>query len=238
MSLLQIEGIDVFYRDAQALCQVSLEVEEGEIVSLVGANGTGKSTLLRTISGLLHPTTKSGSILFAGQIIQGMPPHRIVETGLIQVPEARRLFPFMTVQENLELGSYNRRARSQAKEAMERVFQILPLLRERRGQIVRSLSGGEQQMLAIGRGLMARPLLLMLDEPSLGLAPMVVQELFSLMGRIRNEGVTILLVEQDVRRALKIADRGYVLDRGRITMKGRGQELLDDPRIKVAYLGI
>jgi len=237
MPLLQIEGIDVFYRDAQALCQVSLEVEEGEIVSLVGANGTGKTTLLRTISGLLHPTM-SGSIHFSGQNIQGMPPHRIVEMGLVQVPEARRLFPFMTVQENLELGSYNRRARPQAKEAMERVFQILPPLRERRGQIVRSLSGGEQQMLAIGRGLMARPLLLMLDEPSLGLAPIVVQELFSLMGRVRKEGVTVLLVEQDVRRALKIADRGYVLDRGRITMRGRGQELLDDPRIKVAYLGI
>ena len=236
MSLLQVEGIDVFYKDAQALRQVSLRVEEGEIVTLVGGNGVGKSTLLRTISGLLHP--KAGHILFSGSAIEGMPPHRIVEMGLVQVPEARRLFPFMTVQENLELGSYNHQARAKAKETMETVFAILPILRERKKQIVRSLSGGEQQMLAVGRGLMARPRLLMLDEPSLGLAPMVVQELFSLMVRIQVEGVTILLVEQDVRRALKSADRGYAMDRGEITMEGKGQELLEDPRIKVAYLGI
>jgi len=236
LSLLQVEEVDVFYKDAQALRQVSLRVEEGEIVSIVGANGVGKSTLLRTISGLLHP--EAGRILFSGRAIERMPPHRIVEMGLIQVPEARRLFPFMTVQENLELGSYNHQARAKAREMMERVFEILPILRERKRQIVRSLSGGEQQMLAIGRGLMAHPRLLMLDEPSLGLAPMVVQELFALLARIKEEGVTILLVEQDVRRALKSADRGYALDRGQIVMEGKGQELLDDPRIKVAYLGM
>jgi branched-chain amino acid transport system ATP-binding protein len=236
MSLLQVEDLEVFYQDAQALSQVSLEVREGEIVSIVGGNGVGKSTLLKTISGLLQPRT--GRILFSGQPIAGMPPHRIVERGLVQVPEARRLFPLMSVQENLELGSYNHRARTQAKESMEKVFEILSPLRERRGQIVRSLSGGEQQMLAIGRGLMARPRLLMLDEPSLGLAPLVVQELFALLSRIKEEGVTILLVEQDVRRSLKSADRGYVLERGRIVMEGKGEELLNDPRIKVAYLGI
>ena len=236
MSLLQVENVDAFYGDAQALRQVSLRVEEGEVVSIVGANGVGKSTLLRTISGLLHP--KAGRILFSGRAIEQMPPHRIVGMGLVQVPEARRLFPFMTVQENLELGSYNRQARSRAKETRERVYGILPILRERKGQIVRSLSGGEQQMLAIGRGLMACPRLLMLDELSLGLAPMVVQELFGLLLRIKEEGVTILLVEQNVGRALKSADRGYVLARGQMIMEGKGQELLDDPHIKVAYLGV
>jgi branched-chain amino acid transport system ATP-binding protein len=236
MSLLAVEEVDVFYKDAQALSQVSLRVEEGEIVSIVGANGVGKSTLLRTISGLLHP--KAGRILFSGHAIERMPPHQVVEMGLIQVPEARRLFPFMTVQENLELGSYNHRARAGVRGTMEMVFEILPILRERKRQIVQSLSGGEQQMLAIGRGLMARPRLLMLDEPSLGLAPMVVQELFALLLRIKEEGVTILLVEQDVRRALKSADRGYALERGQIIMEGKGFELLDDPAIKVAYLGL
>jgi len=236
MSLLVVEKVDVFYKDAQALRQVSLRVEEGELVSIVGANGVGKSTLLKAISGLLHP--KGGRILFSACAIEGMAPHQIVKMGLIQIPEARRLFPFMTVQENLELGSYNHRARKGAKQMLEMVFEILPLLRERKGQLVRSLSGGEQQMLAIGRGLMARPRLLMLDEPSLGLAPLVVNELFALLARIQAEGVTILLVEQDVRRALKAADRGYVLERGEVMMEGKGQQLLDDPAIKVAYLGM
>jgi len=236
MSLLQIEGIDVFYSDAQALHQVSLRVEEGEIVSVVGANGTGKSTLMRAISGLLHP--RRGRILFQDQGIERLPPHRIVEMGLVQIPEGRRLFSFMTVQENLDLGSYHQGARPCARETMERVFDILPLLRERRGQIAHSLSGGEQQMLAIGRGLMARPRMLMMDEPSLGLAPLMVKELFALLHRIKEEGVTILLVEQDVRRALRSADRGYVLERGHIIMEGKGQSLLEDPKIKVAYLGL
>ena len=234
--MLRVEGLQVFYQDVQALEGVCLRVEEGEIVSIVGSNGVGKSTLLRTISGLLRP--RAGLILFDGLPIQGLPPYRIVERGLIQVPEARRLFPLMTVEENLLLGAYHRRARSGAKGTLERVYGILPLLRERRRQIVRSLSGGEQQMLAIGRGLMAGPRLLMLDEPSLGLAPLVVSELFALLLRIREEGVTILLVEQDVRRSLRAADRGYVMERGRITMEGKAADLLQDPRIKVAYLGL
>jgi len=234
--MLEVDKINVFYGDLQALWDVSFEVHEGEKVVIVGANGAGKTTTLRTISGLLRP--KTGEIRFLGQRIDRLPPHKIVELGIAHVPEGRRIFPRMTVMENLEMGAYIKRAREKFDDTLEWVFSIFPRLKERKDQIAGTMSGGERQMLAIARGLMSRPKLLMLDEPSLGLAPKLVLKVFEVVQRISEEGVTILLVEQNVRHALELADRGYVLETGRITLSGRGEELLENEYVKKAYLGM
>ncbi|BAS26616.1 ABC transporter ATP-binding protein [Limnochorda pilosa] len=234
--MLEVQGIDVFYGQVQALWDVSFRVDEGELVTLVGANGAGKTTTLRALSGLLRPRT--GQIRFQGEPIHTLPGHRVTDLGLAHIPEGRQLFPDMTVEENLLTGSYVSRARSARQQSLEHVYQVFPRLQERRRQLAGSLSGGEQQMLAIGRALMSRPRLLMLDEPSLGLAPILVREVFRIVQEIRDQGVTVLLVEQNVNQALTVADRAYVLENGRITLQGPGQELLGDERVRAAYLGI
>jgi branched-chain amino acid transport system ATP-binding protein len=236
MSFLSVERIEVRYGDALALCDVSLEVQQGEIVSLVGANGAGKTTALKAISGLLKP--RSGQILFCGNRLNDLPAHSIVNLGIVQIPEGRQLFPYMTVLENLELGSYTPEARKRLNDSLEQVFELFPLLKERKSQLAGTLSGGEQQMLAIGRGLMAMPRLLMLDEPSLGLAPMLVKSIFAAIEQISRQGTTILLVEQDVQKSLALARRGYVMENGRITLQGEAKELLSNEHLRRAYLGI
>jgi branched-chain amino acid transport system ATP-binding protein len=236
MSLLEVENIDVFYEDVQAVWGISLHVDEGEIVGIIGANGAGKSTMLNTISGLIQP--RAGSIVFREQNIEHLPAEKIVESGIAQIPEARRLFPFMTVRENLEIGAYNRRAEAVRSQTLKEVFDLFPVLQERRNQLAMTLSGGEQQMLAVGRGLMAKPVLLMLDEPSLGLAPLLVKALFEAVRQINEGGTTVLLVEQDVQHSLELSDRGYVLENGRVVMEGTGEGLLEDPHIRKAYLGV
>ena len=233
--MLDVKNIDVYYGDAQALWDVSFSVNQGEIVTLVGSNGAGKSTTLKAISGLVPPS--SGEIRLEGNRIDRAPAHSIVEMGIAQIPEGRRLWPGLSVQENLELGAYIPAARAVRGETMEWVFQLFPLLRKRRSQIAGTLSGGEQQMLAIGRGLLSRPKLLILDEPSLGLAPLLVDEVFETIQKINSEGMTILLVEQNVNVALAISNRGYVLETGRIVISGSGKELLADDHVKTAYLG-
>lgn len=233
--MLELERVDVFYGDLQALHGVSLTVESGEIVTLVGGNGAGKTTMLRTVSGLLRP--RRGEIRFEGRRLDRLPPDRIVEAGVVQVPEGRKLFPSLTVRENLELGAYTRRSRPARARTLEDVMARFPILRERAAQRAGSLSGGEQQMCVIARALMARPSLLMLDEPSLGLAPMVVQEIFRIIREINARGVTVLLVEQNVRQALATSRRGYVLENGRIVLSGTGQELLESEQTLKAYLG-
>jgi branched-chain amino acid transport system ATP-binding protein len=233
--MLDVKNIDVYYDDAQALWDVSFSVNQGEIVTLVGSNGAGKSTTLKAISGLVPPS--SGEILLEGNRIDRAPAHSIVEMGIAQIPEGRRLWPGLSVQENLELGAYIPAARAVRGETMEWVFQLFPLLRKRRLQLAGTLSGGEQQMLAIGRGLLSRPKLLILDEPSLGLAPLLVDEVFETIQKINGEGMTILLVEQNVNHALAISNRGYVLETGRIVISGSGKELLADEHVKMAYLG-
>lgn len=237
MPLLEVQEIDVFYGDAQALVNVSLTVEQGEIVTLLGANGAGKSTTLRTVSGLLRP--RRGSIMFGGQRIDQVPAHRLVELGIAHVPEGRRIFPSMSVMENLYVGAYNPSAWSERNLRLQQVIDLFPILAERQRQLAGTLSGGEQQMLAIGRALMARSHLLMLDEPSLGLAPRLVTQIFEIIGEIRQQqGVTILLVEQNAHMALQIADRGYVLETGRVVLNGTGKELLANQRVRQAYLGL
>jgi branched-chain amino acid transport system ATP-binding protein len=234
--MLVVDGINVFYGDLQALWNVSFKAEKGSITVIVGPNGAGKTTTLKTISGLLRP--RSGSISFLGERIDNAPPHRIAELGISHIPEGRRLFPNMTVLENLMTGAYTRKAWEKRNETLEWIFQLFPILKERRNQLAKTLSGGEQQMLAIGRGLMSRPKLLMLDEPSLGLAPKLVLFTFNIVKQIHEEGVTILLVEQNVRQALELADKAYVLETGRIILEGEGKELLESEYIKKAYLGI
>jgi branched-chain amino acid transport system ATP-binding protein len=234
--MLSVEGLNVFYGLAQALWDVSLQVNRGEIVSIIGSNGAGKSTTLKTIAGLLRP--KSGSIKFDGSELSRTPPHKIIEKGIALVPEGRWLFPVMTVQENLELGAYTKEARRHLRDIFEEVFNLFPILKERRKQLAGTLSGGEQQMLAIARALMSRPKLLMLDEPSLGLAPSIVRKVFEVIERINEGGVAILLVEQNVHHALNISDRGYVLENGRIALSGRSDELLENEHVKKAYLGL
>jgi len=236
MSLLDIRNISVSYGDVQVIYDVSLHIEEGEIVSIIGANGAGKSAILKTISGLLAP--RSGEILFAGEAIHRLPPERIVDRGIVQVPEGRHLFSLMTVKENLDVGAYNPHAEKVKNQTMMEVFSLLPRLQDRRNQMAITLSGGEQQMVAIGRGLMAKPKLLMLDEPSLGLAPILIKDIFETIQKISDQGTTVLLVEQDVAHSLKMSDRAYVLEHGRVVMEGTGKDLMENSHVREAYLGI
>jgi len=236
MPLLEVDSLDVFYGAIHALKGLSLSVDEGEIVTLIGANGAGKSTTLKTISGLLRP--RSGTIRFAGQEISRTPADRVVAMGLSQAPEGRRVFQNMTVRENLELGAFTRRDRAGIRNDLEEVLTLFPRLKERLSQQAGTLSGGEQQMLAMGRALMARPRLLLLDEPSLGLAPFLVKEIFRIIGEINRRGTTVLLVEQNAHMALEAAGRGYVLETGEVVLADTGQALLNDPEVQRAYLGM
>jgi branched-chain amino acid transport system ATP-binding protein len=234
--LLRLEGIDAFYGDLQALFSVSVSVPDGKVVALVGANAAGKSTTIRVISGLVTP--RQGRVLFRGEDLSRVPAHRRVELGIVQVPEGRRLFPFMTVTENLLLGAHTPHARAARDTTLPYVHALFPVLHDRRTQLAGSLSGGEQQMCAIGRALMARPKLLMLDEPTLGLAPVLVGRIFETVRTINADGVTVLIVEQNVRQALALADRAAVLESGKLVLEGAGRELLGDERLKRAYLGM
>jgi branched-chain amino acid transport system ATP-binding protein len=234
--VFEVKDIDVFYGDAQALYGLSLLVREGEVVTLVGANGAGKTTTLRAISGLL-PVAR-GDITFEGRSLLGVPAHCRAELGIALVPEGRELWPQLTVRENLELGAYGKAARRHLSESLERVYELFPVVKERSRQVAGSMSGGEQQMVAISRALMSRPRLLMLDEPSLGLAPDVVSQVFDTIRRLHAEGLTILLVEQNLKKALEMADRGYVVETGSISIEGAAADLLADPTIRSAYLGV
>jgi branched-chain amino acid transport system ATP-binding protein len=234
--MLEVNDIDAFYGKSQALWDVSLRVNEGEIVALVGANGAGKTTLLKIISGLLRPA--SGNVTFLGERIDGRAPHSIVEMGICHVPEGRRLFTQMSVYENLEMGAYLGEAWKHKEETLGKVYELFPVLEERRGQLARTLSGGEQQMVAMGRGLMSRPKLCMFDEPSYGLAPLLVAEIFRVIQDLRDQGMTILLVEQNVRQSLEIADRACVLENGRIALAGECEALLEEELVRKAYLGL
>jgi branched-chain amino acid transport system ATP-binding protein len=234
--MLEIRNVNTFYGNVQALWDISMTINEAEIVALVGANGAGKTTLLNTVSGLLHPT--SGTIEFMGQRIDNLPPHKIVDLGLSLVPEGRKLFTDMSVNENLEMGAYSSRAWKDRNETFKRVYEAFPILKERAGQLARTLSGGEQQMVAMGRGLMPKPKLCMFDEPSFGLAPLVMNEVFDVIKNLREQGITILLIEQNVPRTLEIADRAYVLENGHIVLEGDCQHLLEEEMVKKAYLGL
>jgi len=234
--MLEINNINTFYGQIQALWDVCLKIDEGEIVALIGANGAGKSTLLYTISGIIHPT--SGSITFLDQRIDGLSSHSIVELGISHIPEGRRLFTDMSVRENLEMGAYSSRAWKQKQETLEQVYELFPILKERAGQLARTLSGGEQQMVAMGRGLMSKPKLCIIDEPSNGLAPKLVAEVFQKIKSLREQGITILLIEQNVRHTLEIADRACVLENGRITLEGSCDDLLKSDHVRKAYLGL
>jgi len=231
--MLKLESIHTFYGPIEALKGIHVEVKQGEIVCLIGNNGAGKSTTLMTVSGILKP--KSGDILFEERSIRGIAPHRIVELGISQVPEGRRIFPKLTIRENLEMGSFS--ARDDFATSLEMVYALFPILKERSKQLGGTLSGGEQQMLAIGRALMSRPKLLLLDEPSLGLAPIIVSKIFKTIKEINREGVTVLLVEQNARAALKLSARGYVLENGRVSLEGKGEELINNELVRKAYLG-
>jgi branched-chain amino acid transport system ATP-binding protein len=234
--VFEVKGIDVFYGDAQALYGLNLQVREGEVVTLVGANGAGKTTTLRAISGL-RPVAR-GDIVFEGRSLLGEPAHRRAELGIALVPEGRDLWPQLTVRENLELGAYGKAARRHLSDSLERVSELFPVVKERSRQVAGSMSGGEQQMVAIARALMTRPRLLMFDEPSLGLAPVVVAQVFDTIQRLHAEGLTILLVEQNLKKALEMADRGYVVETGSISIQGTAADLLADPTIRSAYLGV
>ena len=234
--MLRVKGIDVFYGDLQVLWDVTFDVNAKEILALVGANGAGKSTTIKTISALLTP--KRGTIEFNGIRLDHLPAHKIIKHGIVHAPEGRRLFTEMSVQENLIMGSLYGEAKAKRFETLEYMYDIFPVLRQRRKQMAGTLSGGEQQMLALGRGLMSRPKLMMFDEPSLGLAPILVQLIFNLVKRINEEGVTVLLVEQNVMQTLAICDQAYVLENGRIVLKGTGKELIHNDHVREAYLGI
>jgi branched-chain amino acid transport system ATP-binding protein len=234
--VLEIRNIDVFYGDVQVLWDVSFEVKKGEVVALIGANGAGKSTTLKTVSGLLRP--RAGSVLFEGTPIHTVEPFRLIELGIAHCPEARRLFTEMTVEENLDMGSLRGEAKAKREMTKKTVFRFFPRLRERSRQPAGLLSGGEQQMVAIGRGLMAMPKLMMFDEPSLGLAPILVREIFDIIRKIREQGTTVLIIEQNVKQTLAIADRAFVLENGRVVMQGTGQALMRDEHVKTAYLGV
>jgi len=236
MALLELQGVDTYYGRVQALHQVSMTIDEGEIVTLIGSNGAGKTTTLRTISGLTHPA--KGHVRLRGKEISWLPPDRIVTLGIGHAPEGRRIFHRMTVRDNLFLGAYSRNDGPAIRADQERVFQLFPRLRERRQQIGGTLSGGEQQMLAIGRAMMSRPKLLLLDEPSLGLAPILVDTIFQVIRDINKQGTTILLIEQNAAKALQVANRGYVLETGRVVKEGTAKALLESPDVQRAYLGI
>jgi len=234
--MLEVSNLDVFYGKSQALRDVSLRVVEGEIVALVGANGAGKTTLLNTISGLVRPT--SGSVEFLGQRIDKLAPYKIVKLGVCQIPGGRKLFSDMTVGENLEMGAYASTGWKRRKETLEQVYQVFPVLKERRKQSAKKLSGGEGQMVAIGRGLMSSPRLCMFDEPSYGLAPKLFSEVLEVIKGLREQGITVFLVEQNVRQTLEVADRAYVLENGEIVLEGKGKDLLQNEQVKTAYLGV
>jgi branched-chain amino acid transport system ATP-binding protein len=234
--MLEVTDINTFYGSIQALWRVSLTIDEAEIVALVGANGAGKTTLLNTISGLLRPS--SGRIEFCGKRIDGLKSHAIVELGISHIPEGKRLFPDMSVRENLEMGAYLQRAWKQREETLREVYQLFPKLKSRQGQLARTLSGGEQQMVAMGRGLMSKPRLCIVDEPSSGLAPIVVDEIFRIIQGLRDQGIAIFLIEQNVQQTLETADRAYVLENGRIVIAGDSRKLLQEEHIKKAYLGL
>ena len=234
--MLVVRNINTFYGKIQALWDVSFEVHEGEIVALIGGNGAGKTTLLSTISGIIHPT--SGSVWFLGNRVDGKEPAIIVEQGISQVPEGGRLFPDMSVRENLEMGAYPSHAWKHKEETMRQAYQIFPVLKERENQIVMTLSGGEKQMVAIGRGLMSRPRLCIFDEPSYGLAPLLVLEIFRVIKSLREHGITVLVVEQNVKQSLEMADRAYVLENGRIVLEGKGGDLLKNDYVRKVYLGL
>jgi branched-chain amino acid transport system ATP-binding protein len=234
--VLEAKKVNLGYGQMQVLKEVSLEVRDREIVSLIGANSAGKSSMLNAISGLVP--INGGEILFEGKRIDSLPSHEIIELEIIQVPEGRRIFPYMTVKENLEMGSYNRKARQKSGHNLQRVFELFPRLAERKNQLGESMSGGEQQMLAVGRALMAGPKILMLDEPSLGLAPIVVGMIFQVLQEVNRQGVTILLVEQNVKESLDISSRGYVLENGRVSLEGAAKDLLENSYLKKAYLGL
>jgi branched-chain amino acid transport system ATP-binding protein len=234
--MLEVSNIDTFYGKIQALWGVSLRIDEAEIVSLVGANGAGKTTLLNTISGLVHPV--SGSVEFLDKRIDGLRPHAIVELGISHIPEGRKLFPDMSLRENLEMGAYTKRVWKHRQETLDKVYQLFPILKERQGQLARTLSGGEQQMLAMGRGLMSRPRLCIIDEPSSGLAPLLVDEIFRIIQGLRDQGIAIFLIEQNVQQTLEIADRAYVLENGRVILAGESKQLLQEELIRKAYLGL
>lgn len=236
MSLLEITGLGVSYGDMIALEAVSVQVNEGEAVAVLGANAAGKTTLLRAISGLVPE--REGTIVFDGRPLNALPPHERVELGLVQIPEGRLVFPFLSVEDNLLLGAFAKRSRAQITASLDRVYALFPRLPQRRAQMAGSLSGGEQQMLALGRGLMTLPRLLLLDEPSLGLAPLLVREVMDRVARIRSEGVTVLIVEQNVQQTLKLADRGYVLENGRLALAGSAAELRASDKVRRAYLGM
>ena len=234
--LLEVRNVHVSYGDAPAVWDASLEIDAGQIVSVVGPNGAGKSTLINAIAGILRP--RKGQILVDGVDITCIPGHRVCDHGVAIVPEGRRLFTHMSVQDNLDLGAYRAGARSASRETMEEVFSLLPVLKDRRSQIAGSMSGGQQQMVAIGRALMARPRLLLMDEPSLGLSPLVVADMFRIIRRINERGVAVMLVEQNIHQALEVAHHAYVIEQGRIITSGKPQSLLSDPQIKEAYLGV
>ena len=235
--MLQVDGIDVYYGDVQVLKKVSLDVREKELVVVIGANGAGKTTLIKSISSLLKP--RNGSITFDGKRISDMAAHQVVTEGIIQVPEGRLLFPDITVQENLEMGGFQIRNKDVLTQRMESVYEMFPILRERRRQLAGTLSGGEQQMLAIGRGMVAAPKLMMFDEPSLGLAPKLVQSIFDLVVRINKElGITVLLVEQNVQHSCQISDRAFVIENGEVVLQGAGQDMLANDHVRRAYLGL
>ena len=234
--MLKLQGVSAGYGGTEIIRNISLEVNKGEVVTIVGANGAGKTTTLRTICGIVKPT--SGTIEFEGNRINGLGSDQIVNAGVTMIPEGRQLFPFISVKDNLLMGAYKKSARGVVNQRMEEVLDIFPRVRERLSQLAGSLSGGEQQMVAIARGLMANPALLMFDEPSLGLSPLLVSQVFDVIDRIVDMGMTVLIVEQNIVHTLKIADRGYVLENGEITMTGTGKELLDNPHIRKAYLGI
>jgi branched-chain amino acid transport system ATP-binding protein len=234
--MLQVNDINTFYGKIQVLWNVSFNVGEAELVALVGANGAGKTTLVNTISGLIRP--KTGRVEFLGKRIDGLESHTIVELGISHIPEGRKLFPDMSVRENLEMGAYSKGAWERMQETLDEVFALFPILKARQGQLARTLSGGEQQMVAMGRGLMSRPKLCFIDEPSSGLAPIIVEEMFNIIKGLRNEGISIFLIEQNVQQTLEIADRAYVLENGRIVMEGESKELLELDLIKKAYLGL
>jgi branched-chain amino acid transport system ATP-binding protein len=234
--MLKVEQVSAQYGDIKVLWEASLEISSKEMVTMVGSNGSGKTTLINTIMGMMHPA--SGRIEFLGEPIHQLPPHKIVEKGISLIPEGRKLFPDMTVVENLELGAYFPNARKKIPETLRWVFELFPRLEERKGQLVGTLSGGEQQMVTVGRGLMSLPQLLLIDEPSMGLAPIVVAELFRTIRRINREGMTVFLVEQNARQAMEISDRTYVLENGRIVREGKSKDLLKDDEIRKAYLGL